>query len=60
VTVLSLPTGRRLASPGPGKDTVAATQITYLSAGAMYFDDFYVIDITDRVDLDATSLRFPV
>jgi hypothetical protein len=25
------------------------------SAGAMYFDDFYVIDITDRVDLDATS-----
>ncbi|EIW8528471.1 DUF1983 domain-containing protein [Klebsiella pneumoniae] len=39
----------------PAKDTVAATQITtYLSAGAMYFDDFYVIDITDRVDLDAT------
>jgi len=39
----------------PTKDTVAATQITtYLSAGAMYFDDFYVIDITDRVDLDAT------
>lgn len=40
----------------PAKDTVAATQITaYLSAGAMYFDDFYVIDITDRVDLDATT-----
>lgn len=39
----------------PGKDVTAATQITaYLSAGAMYFDDFYVIDITDRVDLDAT------
>ncbi|WP_374987430.1 phage tail protein [Klebsiella variicola] len=37
------------------KDMVADTQITaYLSAGAMYFDDFYVIDITDRVDLDAT------
>lgn len=40
----------------PGKDVTAATQITaYLSAGAMYFDDFYVIDITDRVDLDATA-----
>ncbi|HEE5122095.1 TPA: DUF1983 domain-containing protein [Klebsiella pneumoniae] len=38
------------------KDMVADTQITaYLSAGAMYFDDFYVIDITDRVDLDATT-----
>ncbi|WP_370516508.1 MULTISPECIES: phage tail tip fiber protein [Klebsiella] len=38
------------------KDVVADTQITaYLSAGFMYFDDFYVIDITDRVDLDATS-----
>ncbi|MGK5716019.1 phage tail tip fiber protein [Klebsiella pneumoniae] len=38
------------------KDMVADTQITaYLTAGAMYFDDFYVIDITDRVDLDATT-----
>ncbi|HGU5405422.1 TPA: phage tail protein [Klebsiella pneumoniae] len=38
------------------KDMVADTQITaYLSAGAMYFDDFYVIDITDRVDLDSTT-----
>lgn len=38
------------------KDVVADTQITaYLSAGFMYFDDFYVIDITDRVALDATS-----
>lgn len=38
------------------KDMVADTQITAsLNAGAMYFDDFYVIDITDRVDLDATS-----
>lgn len=38
------------------KDMVADTQITAsLNAGAMYFDDFYVIDITDRVDLDATT-----
>ncbi|HBM2881111.1 TPA: DUF1983 domain-containing protein [Klebsiella oxytoca] len=38
------------------KDMVADTQITAsLSAGFMYFDDFYVVDITDRVDLDATS-----
>lgn len=38
------------------KDMVADTQITAsLNAGFMYFDDFYVIDITDRVDLDATS-----
>ncbi|OOL08832.1 hypothetical protein BXQ27_34385, partial [Klebsiella aerogenes] len=26
-----------------------------LSAGEIYFDDVYVIDITDRVDLDATA-----
>ena len=40
----------------PNKDVTAATQLSaYLSAGAMYFDDFYVIDITDRVDLDATT-----
>lgn len=38
------------------KDMVADTHVTAsLNAGAMYFDDFYVIDITDRVDLDATS-----
>lgn len=38
------------------KDMVADTQITAsLNAGFMYFDDFYVVDITDRVDLDATS-----
>ncbi|WP_162882394.1 hypothetical protein, partial [Serratia marcescens] len=29
--------------------------MTALSAGEIYFDDVYVIDITDRVDLDATA-----
>ncbi|MCT4773706.1 carbohydrate binding domain-containing protein [Klebsiella aerogenes] len=29
--------------------------MTALSVGEIYFDDVYVIDITDRVDLDATA-----
>ncbi|WP_435577272.1 carbohydrate binding domain-containing protein [Klebsiella aerogenes] len=29
--------------------------MTALSAGEIYFDDVYVIDITDRIDLDATA-----
>ncbi|MEE7534908.1 hypothetical protein IV503_25070, partial [Klebsiella huaxiensis] len=38
------------------KDVRAAVQFTaYLGAGAMYFDDFYVVDITDRVDIDAAA-----
>ncbi|PZA70369.1 hypothetical protein C3J87_09895, partial [Klebsiella pneumoniae subsp. pneumoniae] len=38
------------------KDVRAVVQFTaYLGAGAMYFDDFYVVDITDRVDIDAAA-----
>ncbi|MBK0438024.1 hypothetical protein, partial [Klebsiella pneumoniae] len=27
----------------------------YLISGSRYFDDFYVTDVTDRVDIDATA-----
>ncbi|WP_430689482.1 phage tail tip fiber protein [Klebsiella variicola] len=38
------------------KDVVADVQFTaFLSAGAMYFDDFYVIDVTDSVETQANS-----
>ena len=40
----------------PNKDTVATFQLTaWLSAGNMYFDDVYVIDITDRNDITANA-----
>ncbi|MDG0325402.1 phage tail protein [Klebsiella pneumoniae] len=38
------------------KDVVADVQFTaFLSAGAMYFDDFYVVDVTDSVETQANS-----
>lgn len=38
------------------KDVVADVQFTaFLSAGAMYFDDFYVVDVTDAVETQANS-----
>ncbi|HGV4772756.1 TPA: phage tail protein [Klebsiella pneumoniae] len=38
------------------KDVVADVQFTaFLSAGAMYFDDFYVVDVTDYVETQANS-----
>lgn len=40
----------------PNKDTVATFQLTaWLSTGNMYFDDVYVIDITDRNDINANA-----
>ncbi|HIB4742713.1 TPA: phage tail tip fiber protein [Klebsiella pneumoniae] len=38
------------------KDVIADVQFTaFLSAGAMYFDDFYVVDVTDSVETQANS-----
>ncbi|HBY0502415.1 TPA: DUF1983 domain-containing protein, partial [Klebsiella pneumoniae subsp. pneumoniae] len=38
------------------KDVLADVQFTaFLSAGAMYFDDFYVVDVTDSVETQANS-----
>ncbi|HID3394200.1 TPA: phage tail tip fiber protein [Klebsiella pneumoniae] len=38
------------------KNVVADVQFTaFLSAGAMYFDDFYVVDVTDSVETQANS-----
>lgn len=38
------------------KDVLADVQFTaFLSAGAMYFDDFYVVDVTDAVETQANS-----
>ncbi|EPB8101650.1 phage tail protein [Klebsiella pneumoniae] len=38
------------------KDVHADVQFTaFLSAGAMYFDDFYVVDVTDSVETQANS-----
>lgn len=38
------------------KDVVADVQFTaFLSAGAMYFDDFYVVDVTDSIETQANS-----
>ncbi|HCA8529898.1 TPA: DUF1983 domain-containing protein [Klebsiella variicola] len=38
------------------KDVLADVQFTaFLSAGAMYFDDFYVVDVTDFVETQANS-----
>lgn len=31
------------------------TLSNYLISGSRYFDDFYVTDVTDRVDIDATA-----
>ncbi|MCD9687932.1 phage tail tip protein [Klebsiella variicola] len=37
-------------------DVLADVQFTaFLSAGAMYFDDFYVVDVTDSVETQANS-----
>ncbi|HHL3552415.1 TPA: DUF1983 domain-containing protein [Klebsiella pneumoniae] len=38
------------------KDVLADVQFTaFLSDGAMYFDDFYVVDVTDSVETQANS-----
>lgn len=38
------------------KDVLADVQFTaFLSAGAMYFDDFYVVDVTDSVETQGNS-----
>ncbi|HBU6021949.1 TPA: carbohydrate binding domain-containing protein [Klebsiella pneumoniae] len=38
------------------KTTTASFQLTtYLSAGAMYFDDFHVLDVTDEKDIAANA-----
>lgn len=38
------------------KDVIADVQFpAFLSAGAMYFDDFYVVDVTDSVETQANS-----
>ncbi|EPY6773695.1 phage tail tip fiber protein [Klebsiella pneumoniae] len=38
------------------KDVLADVQFAaFLSAGAMYFDDFYVVDVTDSVETQANS-----
>ncbi|HDV0190294.1 TPA: hypothetical protein RHG84_005680, partial [Klebsiella pneumoniae] len=38
------------------KTTTASFQLTtFLSAGAMYFDDFHVLDVTDEKDIAANA-----
>ncbi|MDH1820317.1 DUF1983 domain-containing protein [Klebsiella pneumoniae] len=35
--------------------SLPVTMSNYLISGSRYFDDFYVTDVTDRVDIDATA-----
>ncbi|PLA16163.1 hypothetical protein CYJ74_00350 [Klebsiella pneumoniae] len=35
--------------------SLPVTLNNYLKSGSRYFDDFYVTDVTDRVDIDATA-----
>ncbi|MBK4977828.1 DUF1983 domain-containing protein [Klebsiella pneumoniae] len=35
--------------------SLPVTLCNYLISGSRYFDDFYVTDVTDRVDIDATA-----